>query len=262
MMRLLPTKESTGRGGEPVISLICGVPALGIGLGAMVLLLSYLADVPIGSKNFYQVENIPVEVPREWIGQVITSIPIKRIIPSVQLQGMILVGMCSAALGVYLSRRRWPRRQGYDVRRRYIRLCDCIFHRVDLVRAGSMRVMHATTPFACVAESKSHAARAVCGGSSVRRVSSPAGMRQGGNQRVRKPAPHRSPGAPRRFPNDLMDRPSCRKWRDFREHSSFVQSCGCRLATLGVPSSQRLTHFHVTLWSIKSFVKHFSQSPG
>jgi hypothetical protein len=111
MMRLLPIKESTGRGVEPVISLVCGVPALGIGLGAMVLLLSYLADVPIGSKNFYQIENIPVDAPRERIGQVITSNPIKRIIPSFQLQGMILVGMCSAGLGVYLSRRRWPRRR-------------------------------------------------------------------------------------------------------------------------------------------------------
>ena len=96
---------------------------------------------------------------------------------------------------------------------------------------------------------------------SALRSASPGPEPSGEPQRDRL-RPWTSPGAPRRFPSDLINRPSFRKWRKFCEHRSLVQRCDCSLATLGVRSSQQLTRFHVTLWSIKSFVKHFSQSPG
>jgi hypothetical protein len=108
MMRLLPMKESKAHRGEPVISLVCGAPALSIGLGAIVLLLSYVADVPIGLKEFYK--TVPVGK-RDEMGLVVRIYETENILPSRQLQGMLFAGACWAGVGIYLSRRRWPHRK-------------------------------------------------------------------------------------------------------------------------------------------------------
>jgi hypothetical protein len=51
MMRLLPMKRTGARRGEPVISLLFGVPSLTIALGTMLLL--YLVIGTIGPPRFY-----------------------------------------------------------------------------------------------------------------------------------------------------------------------------------------------------------------
>jgi hypothetical protein len=107
MMNLLPMKDSQETKGEPVISLACGVPALSVGLGAMLLLLTHLVYVPAGSERFY----VFVEVGRKTdsAGQIAPRA--NRLLPTMQLQGMLFVGACAAALGIHLSRRRWPHRR-------------------------------------------------------------------------------------------------------------------------------------------------------
>ena len=110
MMRLLPMKESKEREREPVISLVCGVPALSIGLGAMILLSSHLGSAPTGSEKFYTFENVGVEE-RDRMGRIIIISPVIRLLPSMQLLWMLCVGACLAGLGIHLSRRRWPHRR-------------------------------------------------------------------------------------------------------------------------------------------------------
>jgi hypothetical protein len=110
MDRLLPMAgphlDRHHRRGEPVISLLCGVPALTIGLGAIILLWSYLVDKPIGSAEFYQYVLISVEG-TDGTGLVAVR-PVQCRLPSVQLLAMLFIGVCWAGLGIHLSRRRWP----------------------------------------------------------------------------------------------------------------------------------------------------------
>jgi hypothetical protein len=102
---------------------VCGAPALSIGLGSFILLVSYVADVPIGLKGFY--DSVPVGR-RDGMGKYSPIGPIERygrmgrvvgvyqptnILPSRQLQVMLFVGACWAGVGIYLSRRRWPHRR-------------------------------------------------------------------------------------------------------------------------------------------------------
>jgi hypothetical protein len=110
MLILPPIKNSEGPRGEPVISLVCGVPALSIGLGAIVLLWLHLALLPLGSENFYKFERVGVNL-YDPTGRLIKVQPVDRLIPTPQLQGMLFAGMCSAGLGVHLSRWRWPHRR-------------------------------------------------------------------------------------------------------------------------------------------------------
>jgi hypothetical protein len=93
-----------------MISLVCGVPALTVGFGAIILLLSYLLGMPVSSKDFYQFEIMP-DRQFDRSGQVIAIKAVAYILPSPQLSGMLLVGACSAGLGIHLSRRRWPHRK-------------------------------------------------------------------------------------------------------------------------------------------------------
>jgi hypothetical protein len=103
-MRPLLFTESEKREGEPVISLVCGVPALSIGLGAIVLLLSYWAGRPIGATGFYRVEQVRLEETSRMGQLVVTSV--ERVLPSMLLLGMVAVGMCCGGIGIHLSRRR------------------------------------------------------------------------------------------------------------------------------------------------------------
>ncbi|MFI5458705.1 MAG: hypothetical protein ACHRXM_25025 [Isosphaerales bacterium] len=93
-----------------MISLVLGVPALSIGLGAMILLSSYLAGQPIGSAEFYRIELVRVEE-TDSRGQIVVGTPAEHILPSAQLLVMIAVGMCCGGLGIHLSRRRWRHRR-------------------------------------------------------------------------------------------------------------------------------------------------------
>jgi hypothetical protein len=91
-----------------MISLLCGVPALTLGLGALTLLLSYLVGRPIGSTQFYRVELVSrVETNRS--GEPVTMNPIERIVPSGLMIGVLFVGTCCGGIGIHLTRLRWPR---------------------------------------------------------------------------------------------------------------------------------------------------------
>jgi hypothetical protein len=97
--------------GEPVISVVCGIPALAIGLGTIILLLAHLSGVPTGSEILYKFELVAVEA-RDGAGQVIEGVkPVTRLLPSVQLLAMLFGATCSAGLGINLSRRRGRRRR-------------------------------------------------------------------------------------------------------------------------------------------------------
>jgi hypothetical protein len=94
-----------------MISLVCGVPAISIGLGAIVVLLSPLfGKAPDGSETFYEFSNVAV-AERDSNGWIVATKPVIRLLPSSTLLGMLSVGMCWAGLGIYLGRRRSPHRR-------------------------------------------------------------------------------------------------------------------------------------------------------
>jgi hypothetical protein len=61
MMRLLPMKRTGSRRGEPVVSLLFGVPSLTIASGTLLVLLLDLVVGFIGPPRFYQVVLVRVE---------------------------------------------------------------------------------------------------------------------------------------------------------------------------------------------------------
>jgi hypothetical protein len=108
MMKLLPMKlkhPTTWREGEPLISLLCGVPAVGIGL--VVLIAIILLSRPTGTNRFFIDEDVSV-VERDSRGLVTYHKPATAAIPSVEILGILSAGMSCAGLGIYLSRRRRP----------------------------------------------------------------------------------------------------------------------------------------------------------
>jgi hypothetical protein len=109
MMKLLLTKETRERGGEPLISLMCGVPTLTLGLGAILLHLSYLVGQPIGSPEFYTVELVGVFA-TDPMGRSFAANPATYFVPSMLMLGVLFVGACCGGLGIHLSRRRWRHR--------------------------------------------------------------------------------------------------------------------------------------------------------
>jgi hypothetical protein len=106
-MKLLPMKYSERPSGEPLVSLLCGVPAVGIGLVALIALFLQPGGGPMGVKRFFSEEDVSV-VERDKRGLVTYQKPAIAMLPSAVFSGMLSAGLCSAALGVYLSRRRRP----------------------------------------------------------------------------------------------------------------------------------------------------------
>jgi hypothetical protein len=96
-------KESVGLRGEPVISLMCGVPSLTIGLGSLVLLASYLIHRPIGPPSLYEVE---------WF-RARPSSPtfVSLVLPSGDLLLMLAAGLWCGGFGIYFARCRRPYRR-------------------------------------------------------------------------------------------------------------------------------------------------------
>jgi hypothetical protein len=110
MDRLLPMKEPERRSPwrEPVSSLICGAPSLGIGLISLVLIASYLGGYPIGPPTFYEIELYPLAAYDPTSGQ--RSKLFSHILPSREMLGMLIAGTWSGGLGILISRRRRPYR--------------------------------------------------------------------------------------------------------------------------------------------------------
>jgi hypothetical protein len=106
-MKLLPMRYSERRSGEPLVSLVCGVPAMGIGLFALIALFLQSVPGPMGVKQFFSEEDVSV-VERDNRGLITYRKPAIAILPSAVFLGILSAGLCSAALGVYLSRRRRP----------------------------------------------------------------------------------------------------------------------------------------------------------
>jgi len=106
-MKLLLMKSPERRSAEPLVSLVCGAPALGIGLVALVALFLPPAQGRMGAKRFFSEEDVSV-VERDSRGLVTYQKPAVAIVPSTEFLGMLSAGLCSAALGIYLSRHRRP----------------------------------------------------------------------------------------------------------------------------------------------------------
>jgi hypothetical protein len=111
-MRLLPMKGmgTGGRTGEPVYSLMAGVPSLAIGLMGLVLIASYLIDRPVGPPQFYLQESFAVvpEPPakasrlREGLPPaMVVSLPL----PSGLLLSVLFAGAACGAIGMIIADR-------------------------------------------------------------------------------------------------------------------------------------------------------------
>ena len=109
-MRLLPMKTSVARRGEPMVSLLFGVPSLTIALGRWSCYCSSCVVGSIGPPRFYQVVLVRVEG-TDRSGRVVARNPDEYTVPSMQLLGMLGVGLGCGCLGIELSRRRGAHRR-------------------------------------------------------------------------------------------------------------------------------------------------------
>jgi hypothetical protein len=98
-MQLLPMKGvgADVRRGEPVFSLMAGVPSLAIGLTALVLIASYLIDKPVGPQEYYQLESLPA-----FPG---SSVAVIRALPSAVLMSMLCAGAACGGIGMIIADR-------------------------------------------------------------------------------------------------------------------------------------------------------------
>jgi hypothetical protein len=105
-MKLLRMRKTENRNGERMISVVCGVPSVTLGLGGIVLLLSYLVGSPIGSPKFYNIEFVQVTA-LDTLGKPMEMRPAEFIIPSILMLWTLCLGACCGGLGIYLTRLRW-----------------------------------------------------------------------------------------------------------------------------------------------------------
>jgi hypothetical protein len=103
-MKLILLKEPVEHRGESLVSLFCGAPTLALGVGAVILLTSYLVGRPIGSARFYTIEHVKIEETNKR-GKVFVSSR-EHVFPSAQLLLIISAGICCGSFGIYLTRRR------------------------------------------------------------------------------------------------------------------------------------------------------------
>jgi hypothetical protein len=107
MLNLLAMKRPRSERGEPLLSWLCGVPAITIGVGAIWILLSQLGEEPIGSETFFRSESVGV-TERRLTGEAVGASTVNRSIPSMQFLGMVTLGGCVAGVGIFASRLRSP----------------------------------------------------------------------------------------------------------------------------------------------------------
>jgi hypothetical protein len=86
-----------------MISLMCGVPSLAIGLGSLVLLTSYLIHRPIGPPGLHQIEWFRVHPTSPTL--------VSLVLPSGDLLVILGAGVWCGGIGIYLARRRRPHRR-------------------------------------------------------------------------------------------------------------------------------------------------------
>jgi hypothetical protein len=108
-MKLLPLKEPKEDNRERMASFACGVPSVALGIGGMILLISYVAGVPVGSQEFYNVEVVRNEA-KDAMGKPILMTPSEYIVPSTLMLWTLWLGACCGGLGMHLTRCRWPNR--------------------------------------------------------------------------------------------------------------------------------------------------------
>ncbi len=107
MLNLLAIKAPRSDRGETLLSWLCGVPAITIGVGAIWILLSQLGDDPIGSDTFFRSEPVGV-TERRLTGEAVGVSTVNRSIPSMQFLGMVTLGVFFAGVGIFASRLRSP----------------------------------------------------------------------------------------------------------------------------------------------------------
>ena len=107
MKLILPPTAPRRRSAEPMISLVLGVAAVGIGLVVMIAIFVLLVQGPSGKKRFFAQEDLSF-VERDSRGVVTYQKPVFAVIPSTELLSILSAGLSCAALGIYLSRRRRP----------------------------------------------------------------------------------------------------------------------------------------------------------
>jgi hypothetical protein len=108
-MKLMPVKESKKDNRERMVSFVCGVPSLTLGIGGMILLFSYVVGMPIGSQQFYNVELVSDDA-KDALGKRILMKPTEYIVPSTLMLWMLWLGACCGGLGMHLTRVRWANR--------------------------------------------------------------------------------------------------------------------------------------------------------
>jgi hypothetical protein len=108
-MNLLPMRETKQDNSERMISLVCGVPSLTLGIGGLILLLSFVGGMPVGSGKFHNVELVTDDA-KDVLGNSITTKPMEYIVPSHLMLWTLWLGACSGGLGMHLTRLRWANR--------------------------------------------------------------------------------------------------------------------------------------------------------
>jgi hypothetical protein len=106
-MKLQPVESPQRNSGEPMVSLVFGVLAVGVGLAALLAFFLAHSHGPVGAKRFFTKEDVSY-VERDSQGLVTYKRPATAVVPSAELLGMLSGGLSSALLGIYLSRRRRP----------------------------------------------------------------------------------------------------------------------------------------------------------
>jgi hypothetical protein len=101
--------------GAPLLSLLAGLLALPLGVGATFMLLSLLVGKPIGPKSLFHVVtvHIPMPGPAETSepnadilvvkGNDTRALKVIKTIPSIRLVGLLVAGACCGGLGIALA---------------------------------------------------------------------------------------------------------------------------------------------------------------
>ena len=106
MMDVQRMLKPRGPQGEPVASLLGGAPSLTIGVGCIILMISYMTERPIGPADFYEVGRFPAYRPSEPQPFQTTTTMIEHVLPSGRLFEWLAVGTLCGVLGAYGGNRR------------------------------------------------------------------------------------------------------------------------------------------------------------
>jgi hypothetical protein len=108
-MKLLALKVPKEDNRERMISFACGLPSVAIGIGGMILLISFVLGMPLGSPEFHTVQFVRNEA-TDAMGKPILMNPSEYIVPSTLMLWALWLGACCGGLGMQLTRVRWPNR--------------------------------------------------------------------------------------------------------------------------------------------------------